>query len=239
MIAKISVKQAEEILTKKILELRKINPKHPLCPRLMKFYKTTLASYQEYYMDNTEENYEYNENVMNSILDWTGELNKILKKDKPISENIIMKRLPTKEEEQGLLKTVHANFMIGIPRLLNDPKYKNIDFKKTFKNAVKKGIISINQKGLILSLNPKNKIGNMETGVYDSDKINNPHSINETYNMKKSQLKTLLKEIIKEISNGRVNSGGNEYENYEIELESLVISFIISFNNVLSCDFFI
>ena len=40
--------------------------------------------------------------------------------------------------------------------------------------------------------------------------------------MKKSQLKTLLKEIIKEISRGRV-SGGNEYENYEIELESLVI----------------
>lgn len=41
--------------------------------------------------------------------------------------------------------------------------------------------------------------------------------------MKKSQLKTLLKEIIKEISRGRIRSGGNELENYEIELESLMI----------------
>ena len=48
--------------------------------------------------------------------------------------------------------------------------------------------------------------------------------------MKKSQLKTLLKEIIKEISRGRVSSGGNEYENYEIELESLVIPGISNVN---------
>ena len=48
--------------------------------------------------------------------------------------------------------------------------------------------------------------------------------------MKKSQLKTLLKEIIKEISKGRISSGGNEYENYEIELESLVIPGISNAN---------
>lgn len=135
-----------------------------------------------------------------------------------------MKRPPTREEEQDLLKTIHTNFLIGVPRLLKDPKYTDIDFTKTLKTAVKKGFISINPNGLILSLHPKYAVGDIPDGVYSADKINNPHSTNETYyNMKKSQLRTLLKEIIKEISRGRVSSGGNEYENYEIELESLAI----------------
>lgn len=79
MITKSSVDQSINVLNRKILELRKKRPKHRTLQHSLLFTRKNVAEWMEYCMDNKEENYEYNEETINSILDWIQRINGILK----------------------------------------------------------------------------------------------------------------------------------------------------------------
>jgi hypothetical protein len=132
-----------------------------------------------------------------------------------------MKRKPTKQEERQFLKTIKDGFLIGIKSLLERPMYKNIDFTQTLKDAKKRGEISINKNGVILyHWDPTTHVGDIPSGVYDANVINNPHSKNEM--VKKSQLKPVIKEVLKELYRQR-SRASSTYDDYETEFEALVI----------------
>lgn len=88
-------------------------------------------------------------------------------------------RKPTKDEEKYILSVIKSNGMIGLKHLLDAPMYKGIDFRKTFKDAVKRGEISINKNGVILYNDVTTQVGEIPDGSYDKEKIDNPHSQNE------------------------------------------------------------
>jgi hypothetical protein len=143
-----------------------------------------------------------------------------------------MKRKPTKQEEQQLLKTIKDGFLIGLKSLLGNPVYKNIDFTKTLKDAVKRGEIIINKNGVIMYLwDPTKEVGDIPTGIHNASDIENLHSKNE---MKKSQLKMLVKEVLREMAHGGRSNVSDTYDGYEIEFESLAIPDISTENDAVT-----
>ena len=115
-----SVNRVIEILDKKILELRKIYPKHELRARLMKFGKNDVANWMEYTINNTEENYDYNEKILNEILDWINRIDKILKNNQKIPENTIKRSTLKLLIKEIILEERNLNHNSSVNRISNN-----------------------------------------------------------------------------------------------------------------------
>ena len=73
------VENTIKALNNKIEKLKSKYPTHKILLQLLKFSKSVISDWYEYKMDHTEVNSQYNEEVINEILYWINELNKILK----------------------------------------------------------------------------------------------------------------------------------------------------------------
>ena len=79
MIINDDIENAVKALYDNIEKLKSKYPTHKILLQLLKFNQSVISDWYEYKMDNSEVNSQYNEEVMNEILYWINELNKILK----------------------------------------------------------------------------------------------------------------------------------------------------------------